>query len=819
MADGSVVFSITADDADAQKKLNELRRDIEKTAQSLGKNTEKHNAIVEQLQAAQEEAKKTAEEIARIQEQRAENETVLSGQAGDVSFEEFTARKQAQAEIAAELAEQEAIYKRQNAEVKKLSAKEQELSGAITQQTAKLEQEQGEAGELQRHLASAASESAPQLSEQIANVSTQIRAGVKNILKWGFGIRSAFILMRRLRSAIKEGIKAFAEQDEETKKNITSLKNSLNTLKAAWGAAFAPILNAVAPMLQQLIDLLITAANAVQMFFAALNGSGSYKKIINDNDKLADSYGAAGGAAGDAKKQVMGFDELNKLEDKSGGGGGGGGSTFSTEDEDIDPEFMKRVQWLKDHFDEILIAAGAIGLALAAWGIGGGLMGKLQTILGLIMTIYGTIKFVTNYIDAWKNGITAENLTEMVKGLTIAVIGLGLAFGKTAAGVGLLVGGIALVVLGIKEWLETGELTAEAFEAIEFGLAAIGLGLSLITGNWIPALIAAVAMIVVAVIKNWDEIKKALSNALEAVKRFFAKIGNWIATTFNKALNAVKQFFSNIISWVISTFNNAVESIKQLFTNIGNWISTTLSNIGAAIKNIVSSVVGAVKNAIQSAIEWYTNMLNTQKTKIVTAFTLIKSAIVSKFDEIKRGIVEKFTAAKDKVQEIVEKIKGFFTNLKIDPPHIKMPHIEVTWSDCSQSSIAALLGITAIPKFSVNWYAKGGIVDGATLFGAGEAGKEAIVPLERNTEWIDMVADGLIDRLATSPVLNGSLVPPRAVDSGSALTDSDIDRLINGIVQAFTTTEEDRSTKLYLDGRVIAEAVTKYQRRAERGFA
>ena len=196
-----------------------------------------------------------------------------------------------------------------------------------------------------------------------------------------------------------------------------------------------------------------------------------------------------------------------------------------------------------------------------------------------------------------------------------------------------------------------------------------------------------------------------------------------------------------------------------------------------------------------------------------------KMGFVNKFTEIKNGIVEKFQQAKDKVKEIVDSIKNFFTNLKINPPHIKMPHIMVSWSDCSQSSIARLLGITAIPNFSVQWYAKGGIVDGATLFGAGEAGKEAIVPLERNTEWIDMVVDGMLNRLATSPVLNGSLIPPRAV-SGSMFSDADIDRLARGIANAFTNGEAgEQSIKLYLDGRQIAETVTKHQRRLERGYA
>ncbi|MBO5567982.1 MAG: hypothetical protein J6A79_03500, partial [Clostridia bacterium] len=127
---------------------------------------------------------------------------------------------------------------------------------------------------------------------------------------------------------------AFAEQDEETKANVNGLKTALAALKVSWGAAFAPILNAVTPLLQTLIVWLTSAANTVARFIAVLGGKTSYKKAIANNEALADSYGAAGSAAKDAEKSLIsGLDELSKLNDSSssGGGGVGGGAKSPAE--------------------------------------------------------------------------------------------------------------------------------------------------------------------------------------------------------------------------------------------------------------------------------------------------------------------------------------------------------------------------------------------------------------------------------------------------------------------------------------------------------
>lgn len=155
--------------------------------------------------------------------------------------------------------------------------------------------------------------------------------GFMKILRYGFGIRSLYVLFRRLKEAIKDSFGALQSSGamfETTRANITALKNSLQTLKFQFGAAFEPIFNAIAPALQTLINYLVTVMNVISAFTAKLMGRSTYSKV---SAVLTKTGSAAGGAAKNVKElnhQLQGFDELNNLTldpGNSGGGGGGGG--------------------------------------------------------------------------------------------------------------------------------------------------------------------------------------------------------------------------------------------------------------------------------------------------------------------------------------------------------------------------------------------------------------------------------------------------------------------------------------------------------------
>lgn len=159
-----------------------------------------------------------------------------------------------------------------------------------------------------------------------------VSTGFSKILKYGFGIRSMYVLFRRLRSAIKDSFTELQKSGayyQTTNANIQALSNSLSTLKYQFGAAFEPIFNTVAPALQTLINYLVTVMNTISAFIAKLTGKSTYSKAVASTAEIASNTGSAASSAAELNKQLQGFDERNNLDLDSGSSGGGGGGSSS----------------------------------------------------------------------------------------------------------------------------------------------------------------------------------------------------------------------------------------------------------------------------------------------------------------------------------------------------------------------------------------------------------------------------------------------------------------------------------------------------------
>ena len=180
------------------------------------------------------------------------------------------------------------------------------------------------------------------------------------------------------------------------------------------------------------------------------------------------------------------------------------------------------------------------------------------------------------------------------------------------------------------------------------------------------------------------------------------------------------------------------------------------------------------------------------------------------------------------VSEKWQALKRWWSGLSLGSFPFRLPHLQVAWEELSANSILArYLGITAIPHLSVSWYARGGIVDGATLIGAGEQGREAIIPLERHTEWIRLVAAQLrveLENLSPKGLFNlpdalAAILPPAALQRPEAEAPdfSGLAETIANAIAALGEKEEGEPViRVYLDGRQISDAVTKYQRNSLR---
>ena len=273
-----------------------------------------------------------------------------------------------------------------------------------------------------------------------------------------------------------------------------------------------------------------------------------------------------------------------------------------------------------------------------------------------------------------------------------------------------------------------------------------------------------------------------IPDMLSALGQLLLQIGSFASSMLTAGLELIaglaEGFLSGVgsllapaVKAVVNTVKTVISSIKGFFSSVWASIKATTSAAWNAIKSMASSVWNAIKTAVMTPI-------NAVKTFLSNAWSSIKAKASSAWQAIKSAILRPIEAAKEKVKEIIEKIKGIF------PLHIgkifdaiKLPHISVTGGKAP----FGIGGKGSLPKFSVRWAAKGGIVDGATLIGAGEKGAEAIVPL-------DPFWDKLDNNLGADRI--------------------DYDKMAAAMLKALSLA--NNTTELVCDGRVIARATAPY---------
>ena len=256
----------------------------------------------------------------------------------------------------------------------------------------------------------------------------------------------------------------------------------------------------------------------------------------------------------------------------------------------------------------------------------------------------------------------------------------------------------------------------------------------------VVAAIAAVVAIIVLCIKHWDKIKEAVGKAWDFIKE-----------KTKAAVDAVVNFFTGMKDSILNKAEEIKSAVAEKFESIKNAISEKVQSAKESVVNKFNEIKTGISQKIQSAktaaVEGFSNM----KSGVIEKVTGIVSGVKTKFGEIKSGITEKIEGARDAVKNAIEKIKGFF-DFKWELPKIKLPHFSISGKFS--------LNPPQIPKFSVSWYKLGGVFDSPTLFpyggsigGLGEDGAEAVVPLEKNTQWLDRIAEKLASKQSSTPVI------------------------------------------------------------------
>ena len=154
------------------------------------------------------------------------------------------------------------------------------------------------------------------------------------------------------------------------------------------------------------------------------------------------------------------------------------------------------------------------------------------------------------------------------------------------------------------------------------------------------------------------------------------------------------------------------------------------------IKDAVNAVVSAITGFFSKAAATVKNVWN----GVISFFSGLVSKIRSTISAVTSIITAPFNKARDLVKGAIDRIKGMFP-LSIGRifSSLKLPHISVSGGKAP----FGIAGMGSLPHFSVEWYAKGDIMNKPTLFGGGEKGSEAIMPLDPFWDRLDRMVDGI----------------------------------------------------------------------------
>lgn len=595
MADGKIVVQAEVDAKKAQRELDKLTARIDKLETDLKKSSGEQSGIKAQLDAAKESAKQAETALKSL---RAESERLRQVTSGEVSAspDAYISAYSRQSEVAAQIKEQEARLKEQDKIVESLDGKYAKITDKVMEQTSALDAAKTRAGELTREItnASGASErmelAAKNVSDSMNTFSKRVSGLFKRVL--------VFSLITRALQSLRTWLGKTIMQNEEARAAVARLKAAFLTLAQ-------PILQVVIPVFVRLVDILTQVVTAIAKFFGMLSGKswGAQVAAAKGLNAEKEAIEGVGSAAEDASKSMASFDEINQItSNQASGGGGGAGGAAST---DIAPDFSN-LDMAEDKLHDILGLVGAIAAGLLAWKIASMFTNDLSKIAGIALAAAGAFALVYFWLDAWKNGIDLQNFLGMLAGLAALAAGLAIAFGPIAAGIALVVGGLAMLVVGIKDVIENGFNLVNTLTIIA-GLLAAGIGISLLTGSWIPLLIAGFVAALVALVSftgHGEELIEGLKNIIDGFGKFFKGV-------FTGDLKLAAEGAKQIWEGLKQTWNAIVNSIKDAWSAFIIWLqgkNPALAAIFETIGKLFSDQYNAWKKILSGLITFLTGV-------------------------------------------------------------------------------------------------------------------------------------------------------------------------------------------------------------------
>lgn len=559
----------------------------------------------------------------------------------------------------------------------------------------------------------------------------------------------------------------------------TILSSAVQNLRTAWTGLKNTLAEAVMPMITAVVNALTKAIAIINMFVRAVFGfeivsgksgsTGGVNKATSGIKNYSNSAKEATKAVEKLKRTTMGFDELNIVNNpnssSSGAGadggvgdmgfdaGGGAGfdlSGISAMSEEMSASLEKwraRIEKWKDTIRAL------VPIALIGVGVVGGVLAALSGNWVLAVALFALAGVGLYAMVAGEGGIQgyADAFTRACNGLLApAMIGIGAVGGVIAllcGNIPLAIGlfamaglGIALVNISTDGWQPFIDKVKKIFSALgEFFVGVWNKIVEIFKGAW-------------AKVKEiWEAAGPFFQGIWEGIKNAFSKTIEWFRTIFQAAWDGIKTVWSVVVQF----FQDIWTGIKNIYSEVAEWFRNMFSRAWEAIKTIWNAATGYfqsvwtnIKNVFSVVAKWFGDQFTAAWKAITNIFDKAASYFSGVWDKIKKvfsdasgaigkAVANTFASAVNWVlDKAISMINGFIKTLNKAIGIInKIPGVNIS-----------TLSTIDIPKL-----AKGGIATSSTLANIGESGKEAILPLENNTGWMDTLADKIAARGGNAP--------------------------------------------------------------------
>jgi len=613
--------------------------------------------------------------------------------------------------------------------------------------------------------------------------------------------------------SFKTGIQNMAKYSGSFNERMSSLKSSIATLNAALGTLAAPIVSMVTPALARLCDWLTKAINTMNQFIALLSGQSTWTRAKQQQVDYAKSLEKTSGVAKKAAGALAAFDDLNVLQ-KNDSGGSGSSTAGMYEEVQVSDKMASKlgkvkdlakqikeefsVGWkkafeklgidgqvqnirsnlasIKDSFIDIF---SADSVKNAAGNFAVTFVTSLGTIAASFVSIGATIAQnltggIKKYLDDNKDDIK-KHLTQM---FDIGADILLLAASAAAA--------FALIFSAFGS--DSGQqLTANLIQMF----SDVFLSVSAIAAQFADDILH---LLLDPFVNNQDDIATAVQGIIEVLAVFSGTVSD-IVGQVGSGFNAL---YSNYISPFVSNFTDGVSDLLGAFLEFWNnnmqpvlaeWatmfddtyqshlkpmIDAFMELLGVLIEYIqlfwdnylkaplqwiienvlpmLQPILEDLGKQVKLAVDIIADVITTMIKVIKGVFAILGDLIRGDwkklwedakqiFKDIVNGILSIAETMANGLVDAINRMVQSINRIKFDVPD---------WIPGLGGKSFGGFNIPEVPRVTLPRLANGGITTGATLAEIGEAGREAVLPLEKNTGWMDALADKIADRMPTS---------------------------------------------------------------------